>query len=131
MYKSLSERQEYRFLCYFWSISMFLDPDPKSKYGSRSRKAKSVRIHADPDPQQWFYAFLNFQIIHCLKRFFKLIQSGKSMRIQIHITASRSSAKILQQRNIFARSVLRIHLCTSSRDNALANLAQPLRHKLA
>ncbi len=38
-----------------WQVTMILDPDPHSQYGSGSRTAKSMRIHADPDPQ------------HCLK----------------------------------------------------------------
>jgi hypothetical protein len=32
---------------------MLLDPDPHSQYGCGSRTAKSMGIHADPDPQHW------------------------------------------------------------------------------
>jgi hypothetical protein len=43
-YKSLFERLKVRFICKFVSISMLLDPDPHSQYGSGSRTAKSLRI---------------------------------------------------------------------------------------
>jgi hypothetical protein len=33
------------------SVSLLLDPDPHSQYGSGSRRAKSVRVHPDSDPQ--------------------------------------------------------------------------------
>ncbi len=33
---------------------MLLTPDPHSQYGSGSRTAKSMGIHADPDPQKCF-----------------------------------------------------------------------------
>jgi hypothetical protein len=49
-----------RFIFKFWSVSMLLDPDLHSQYGSGSRAAKLVRIQADPDPdpQHWFKATL-------------------------------------------------------------------------
>ncbi len=45
-YKSHFERLEIRFICTFWSISLLLDADPNSQYGSGSgsRRAKSMRI---------------------------------------------------------------------------------------
>jgi hypothetical protein len=44
-YKSpFKERLKIRFICLLWSISSLLNPDPRSKYGSRSRTAKSMRI---------------------------------------------------------------------------------------
>jgi hypothetical protein len=49
----LFERLEVRFICIFGSISLLLDPDPHSQNGSLSRRAKSNRIHVDPDPQHW------------------------------------------------------------------------------
>jgi hypothetical protein len=33
-HKSLLERQKTRFVCKVWPISMLLDPDPRSQYGS-------------------------------------------------------------------------------------------------
>jgi hypothetical protein len=37
-------------LLFGWSISLLLDPDLHSHYGSGSKRAKSMRIHADPKP---------------------------------------------------------------------------------
>ncbi len=37
-YGSLFEKQETRFSCYYWSISMLLDPDPHSQCRSGSTK---------------------------------------------------------------------------------------------
>ncbi len=54
-FKNPFERQETRFICYLWSISMLLDPDPHSQYRSGSRTAKSIRIHADPDQQHGYF----------------------------------------------------------------------------
>ncbi len=34
----------------FCSIPMLLDPDPHSQHVSGSKTAKSMRIHANPDP---------------------------------------------------------------------------------
>ncbi len=42
--KRRSERLEIRFICKFWSISFLLDSDTHSKYGSESRRAKSMRL---------------------------------------------------------------------------------------
>jgi hypothetical protein len=44
------ERKETRFIGQFREISMPLDPDPPSQYGSGSRN----EINADPDLQHWF-----------------------------------------------------------------------------
>ncbi len=54
-FKSLYERQEKRFTCKFWSISMLLNPDPHSQLPIRirTRKAKGKRIRAYQDPQHW------------------------------------------------------------------------------
>ncbi len=43
-YKSHSERLEIRFICSCWSISLILDPDPPSQYGSGIRRAKLMQI---------------------------------------------------------------------------------------
>jgi hypothetical protein len=43
-------RQKIRFLCKLWPISMLLDPDPHSQYGSGSKTAKRIRIYVDPEP---------------------------------------------------------------------------------
>ncbi len=41
---------EIRVICKLWTISLLLDPDPHSQYGSGSRRAKLMRIHEDPYP---------------------------------------------------------------------------------
>ncbi len=46
--KSLLERSTVK----FWSITMLLDPDLHSQYGSKT--SKSMRIQVNPDPQHWF-----------------------------------------------------------------------------
>ena len=43
-YKSLLEGLEIRFSSLFWLISLLLDPDPHSHYGSGSKGAKSMGI---------------------------------------------------------------------------------------
>jgi hypothetical protein len=46
-----------RFFFLFWSISLLLDPEPHSQYGSGSRRAKSKRIYADPEQRQKEFKF--------------------------------------------------------------------------
>ncbi len=41
------------FICKFWSMSILLDPDAYSQYGSGSRTAKRMRIHVDLNTQHW------------------------------------------------------------------------------
>jgi hypothetical protein len=48
-----TKRQETRFICYFGSISMLLDPDPHSQYGFGSRTAKSIRIRIHNHLKAW------------------------------------------------------------------------------
>ncbi len=45
--------------CKLLSVSLLLDPDPHSQYGSGSRITKSMWIHAEPDPQHWL-SFIYF-----------------------------------------------------------------------
>ncbi len=40
-----------------------MDPDPHAHYGSGSRIAKWMRIHADPDPQHWFCFICNLKLL--------------------------------------------------------------------
>jgi hypothetical protein len=53
------ERQETGFICYFWSISMLLDPELElhSEYGSRDPDQDSL-ISADPDTQYGLEGYL-------------------------------------------------------------------------
>jgi hypothetical protein len=44
-YKNLFERQNTRFVCKTWSISVLLDPDPYFHYGSGS---KDSHMNVDP-----------------------------------------------------------------------------------
>ncbi len=53
-YKSLFEMVEIRFICNLWSIFFLLDLDLYSQNRSGSGRAKSVRIHADSDPQNCY-----------------------------------------------------------------------------
>jgi hypothetical protein len=52
-YKIPVESVEIRSIRKFWYITLLLDPDPDlhSRSGSGFRRAKSMRLHADPDPQ--------------------------------------------------------------------------------
>jgi hypothetical protein len=52
--KGFFERLEIRFVGKYWSISLLLDPDPHSQYGTGCRRAKSMRFQADPDPQHCY-----------------------------------------------------------------------------
>ncbi len=49
VHKSLFKSLEIRFIWKFWWISLLLDPDPHSQYGSGSRRATS---NADPDQKE-------------------------------------------------------------------------------
>jgi hypothetical protein len=109
-YKSLSEPQEPGLYVIFGQFSCVwiriqnpnMDPDLGQPNQSGSMQ---IRIRNTGFRHYLQINLKKFQINLCIKRFFKLIQSGKNMRIQNHIIAIRSSVKILQQRNIFARSV--------------------------
>ncbi len=48
----------------FWSISMLLDPDQHSQYGSGSRTAKRMRISADSDPQHGIRVVSTYLLKH-------------------------------------------------------------------
>jgi hypothetical protein len=50
-----------------WYISLLLDPDPHSQYGSGFRRAKSIRIHADTVPQH-----CSIQILSCYREAVRL-----------------------------------------------------------
>jgi hypothetical protein len=56
------ERQETRFICQFWSVSVILDPDP------------GQQISADPDPQHFFmYSYIYFTSFFVRNRWDKLL----------------------------------------------------------
>jgi hypothetical protein len=44
------------------------DPNPHSQYGSGSRTAKSVRTHADSDPQYWYHMYRTYLTIGTCSR---------------------------------------------------------------
>ncbi len=73
-YKSLFERQETRFIGYFWSISMLLDPDPQYGSGSRTAKPKQCGIHNTD---------LIFNADHCCDRSESMEKGRQKIQIKI------------------------------------------------
>jgi hypothetical protein len=65
-------------------ILVLLDPSQDFQYGSGSRTARSMRIHADPDPQHWvsgICSFHSFKKKEFIKHVPTTVATIKPMRI--------------------------------------------------